>query len=73
MNLQDKEFSPACERNRDFILEILQEILPSQGTVLEIGCGTGQHAIHFARHLPHLEWQPVDRPATLRSLQAWSS
>jgi SAM-dependent methyltransferase len=52
--------SEACERNKDPILRILAGTLASSRSVLEIGSGTGQHAIHFAAHLPHLTWQPTD-------------
>ena len=43
------------------------------GTVLEIGAGTGQHAVHFAAHLPHLQWQPTDREENLAGIGAWVS
>ena len=49
-----KPHSEACERNRDPILNVLKQWLLSSGTLLEIGAGTGQHAAHFAQHLPHL-------------------
>ena len=63
--------SPAVARNRDPILEILARTLPRTGKVLEIASGTGEHAAHFARNLPHLVWQPTDRdPGALRSISA---
>lgn len=52
--------SEACERNKDPILQVLAGALASSRRVLEIGSGTGQHAVHFARHLSHLVWQPSD-------------
>lgn len=55
-------FSQACENNKTPILEVLRSVFESTATVLEIGTGTGQHAVHFARALPHLQWQPSDRP-----------
>lgn len=67
-----KQFAPACERNQDTILAVLREILPSTGSVLEIGSGTGQHAAYFAAHLPHLAWQPTDLPEHFASIRAWA-
>jgi SAM-dependent methyltransferase len=66
-----KQFSQACQRNQEPILEVLQEVLADAERVLEVGSGTGQHAVFFARHLPHLVWQPSDRPGSLDSVQAW--
>ena len=63
-------FSIAAERNRHPILERLQVLLPSTGTVLEIGSGTGQHATFFAEKLPNLLWQPSDREENLTGLEA---
>lgn len=58
-------FSQACENNKAPVLEVLREIFDSPARVLEIGTGTGQHAVHFARSLPHLQWQPSDHPDTV--------
>ena len=55
-------FSQACENNKAPILEALCKVLDMPARVLEIGTGTGQHAEHFARSLPHLQWQPSDHP-----------
>jgi cyclopropane fatty-acyl-phospholipid synthase-like methyltransferase len=63
-------FSEACERNKGPILGLLRDELAGCTRVLEIGSGTGQHAVHFARHLRHLEWQPTDRADYLRDLAA---
>ena len=52
--------SPAAERNKGPILEILARMLPAKGAVLEIASGTGQHLVHFAAALAGLEWQPSD-------------
>ena len=61
--------SEACERNKGPILEVLVRELAASRAVLEIGSGTGQHAVHFARHLPHLGWQPSERAAELGPLR----
>lgn len=64
--------SPAALRNRDPILAVLRDVLPSSGQVLEIASGSGEHVVHFARHLPHLSWQPSDPSAEARtSIVAW--
>ena len=60
--------SPACERNQEPILELLSQWLPPNAQVLEIGSGSGQHAIFFARTLAGLQWQPSDRRETLQDL-----
>lgn len=63
--------SPACERNRAPILDVLRTHLQDATRVLEIGSGTGQHAVHFAQGLPHLAWQPSDQPPHLEGITAW--
>ena len=63
-------FSDACERNKGPILAVLRAAFADRRRVLEIGSGTGQHAVHFARHLPHLQWQPTDRAEYLDGLAA---
>jgi len=60
-----KPHSQACENNKQPILECLREVFVEPGLVLEIGCGTGQHAEFLAAQLPHLQWQPSDHPSTL--------
>lgn len=61
-------FSQACENNKEPILAVLSRHFRTSGAVLEIGGGTGQHAVHFATHLPHLHWQSSDLPANLDML-----
>ena len=68
----EKPFSPACERNQGPILEILkQTILPSDRRLLEVGAGTGQHAVFMAPHFPWLEWYPTDLSANLFGMKKW--
>ena len=64
--------SPSAERNRAPISEVLSQVLPERGVVLEISSGTGQHVVHFARAMPNLIWQPSERDDDcLRSIVAW--
>ncbi|NUS38382.1 MAG: DUF938 domain-containing protein [Lysobacter sp.] len=67
----DKPFAPACERNREPILAVLRTHFAGARRVLEIGSGTGQHAVHFAAAMPWLEWQCSDVEANLPGIRAW--
>jgi SAM-dependent methyltransferase len=62
--------SDACERNKEPILSVLRACFADRAFVLEIGSGTGQHAVYFARHLPHLAWQPTEQLNYLPDLAA---
>jgi SAM-dependent methyltransferase len=68
-----KPFSEACERNRGPILDVLREAFATVDTVLEIGSGTGQHAVYFAQALPHLIWQTSDAEVEAHhpGIEAW--
>lgn len=67
-------YAPAVARNREPILDVLRAVLPAQGTMLEIASGSGEHVVHFARHLPHLTFQPSDPDQdALRSIAGWSA
>ncbi len=61
-------FSPACLRNQEPILRLLRQWIPAAARVLEVGSGSGQHAIHMARHLPGVRWQPSERNESLPGL-----
>ena len=63
-------FSEACERNKQPILAVLSRHLAGSPRVLEVGAGTGQHAVHFARHLERATWQPTERAEYLPGLAA---
>jgi hypothetical protein len=66
-----KPFSPSCERNRDPILAVLRTHFADRRRVLEIGSGTGQHAVHFATAMPWLVWQCSDDASALPGIRAW--
>lgn len=64
-----KRHAPATLRNREAIAEVLARELPTQGTVLEIASGTGEHAVYFSGLFPNLTWQPTDLdPEALESI-----
>ena len=66
-------FSPCAGRNRDVIRDAYLKTMPLAGTVLEIGAGTGEHAVHIAAAAPGLRWQPSDPDAGSRaSIAAWT-
>ena len=66
-----KPFSLACERNRDPIAAALDPWMTDRRRVLEIGSGTGQHAVFFAQRWPWLQWQPSDHPDHLAGIETW--
>lgn len=67
-----RPFSQACANNRAPILAVLERVFAERRHALEIGSGTGQHAVYFAPHLPHLVWQPSDLPEHLPGIRAWA-
>jgi len=68
----DRPFSQACENNKDPILSVLKNVFLQPMDVLEVGSGTGQHAAHMARHLPHLTWYTSDRLENHPGIRAWT-
>ncbi|MGB0936524.1 MAG: DUF938 domain-containing protein [Colwellia sp.] len=66
-----KPFSQACENNKHPILEVLKSALTNYKHVLEIGSGTGQHAVYFAEKLPYLTWQTSDLPVNHDGINQW--
>lgn len=72
MTSDTKQYAPATQRNREVILEVLLEVLPAKGTILEIASGTGEHAVFFAPHLKPRRWLPSDpNPLARDSVAAW--
>ncbi|QDF75131.1 MULTISPECIES: DUF938 domain-containing protein [Shewanella] len=68
MSLSQLPYSQSCENNKDPILAVLKQSFSQTRQVLEIGSGTGQHAVFFAQHLPHLTWYPSDQAEYLGPL-----
>ena len=66
-----KPYSPACERNQEPITNVLKPVFKSIKQVLEIGSGTGQHAVYCAGEMSWLQWQPTDIEENLPGIQAW--
>jgi cyclopropane fatty-acyl-phospholipid synthase-like methyltransferase len=66
-----KPFAESCEQNREPILAVLREVFAASRQVLEIGSGTGQHAVYFAPELPHLSWQTADVPQHHAGIRMW--
>lgn len=74
MTPQDaRKYAPATERNREPILEVLLQVLPESGTILEIASGTGEHAVFFASRLRDYLWLPTDvNPQSRASIISWT-
>lgn len=66
-----KLYSAACERNKEPILSVLKSRFAKTKTVLEIGSGSGQHAVYFGANMPHLTWYTADIPINHGSIRAW--
>lgn len=67
----NKPYSESCEQNRAPILALLREVFADRRQVLEIGSGTGQHAVYFGAELPHLQWQTSDVRVYHAGIEAW--
>jgi hypothetical protein len=71
-SLDRRRYAPATQRNREPILEVLRQVLPPTGTILEISSGTGEHAIFMAPQLAPRQWLPSDPdPDARASITAW--
>lgn len=69
----NKPFSQSCENNKHAILTVLKKHLNNDSCLLEIGSGTGQHAVYFAENLPKITWQTSDKPENHQGIQQWLS
>ena len=66
-----KQYSEACDENKAAILDVIRDEFSACCQVLEIGSGTGQHAVYFSGKMPHLSWQTSDRECNHASINAW--
>ncbi|MCU7834254.1 MAG: DUF938 domain-containing protein [gamma proteobacterium symbiont of Taylorina sp.] len=66
-----KPFSESCVQNQAVILKQLKLLCPHPANILEIGSGTGQHAVYFSKKMPHLEWYTSDRPENHPAIKLW--
>lgn len=67
----NKPYSESCDQNKDPILDVISPLLATATSVLEIGSGTGQHAIYFAQNMPHLKWFTSDCVSYLDGINLW--
>jgi len=67
----NKPHSASAERNREPILGVLRRYFADRRSVLEIGSGTGQHAVYFAQALPQLSWQTSELPEAVLGIRLW--
>lgn len=66
-----KPYSESCDQNRDPILAVIQPLFSGCKHLLEIGSGTGQHAVYFAQQMPHLIWHTSDRHENHAGIHMW--
>ncbi|MGH7885486.1 MAG: DUF938 domain-containing protein [Thermodesulfobacteriota bacterium] len=69
--LLEKPFSQVLENNKLLILKVLKNVFKDSKNVLEIGSGTGQHAVYFAKNLSYLTWQPSDKVENIAGMNLW--
>jgi len=67
----NKPYSESCDQNKKPILKVLQPLLAAASDVLEIGSGTGQHALYFSQMMPHLTWNTSDCAGYLAGINCW--
>ena len=71
--MQNKPYAESCEQNRGVILDVIQPLLVNSKSLLEIGSGTGQHAVYFSEKLPHIIWNSSDRTENIEAIKLWLS
>ena len=71
--MKNKPYAESCDQNRNAILDVIQPLLLNSRSLLEIGSGTGQHAVYFTEKLPHIIWNTSDRADNLEGIKLWLS
>ena len=71
--MKNKPYAESCDQNRNAILEVIQPLLVNASSLLEIGSGTGQHAVYFTEKLQHITWQTSDRAENIEGIKFWLS
>jgi len=71
--VKNKPYAESCDQNRNAILDVIQPLLLNSRSLLEIGSGTGQHAVYFSEKLPHIIWNTSDRTENLEGIKLWLS
>ena len=71
--MKNKPYAESCDQNRNAILDVIQPLLVNSRSLLEIGSGTGQHAVYFTEELPHVTWHSSDRAENLEGIKLWLS
>jgi len=66
-----KPFAESCEQNKHVIFEVIEKHFSGCQNILEVGSGTGQHAVFFASKLPHLLWQPSEQAENISGILQW--
>ena len=66
-----KPYAESCDINKEPILDVLRGVFADRRKVLELASGSGQHAVHFGRSLPHLTWQTSELAENHAGIQAW--
>lgn len=69
--MSQRPFSQACVNNQQPILEIIEPLFSEVDEVLEVGSGTGQHAVYFGKAMPHVRWQCSDQIENHAGINAW--
>ena len=67
----EKPYAESCDQNRGPILAVIKPLLENCSSVLEVGSGTGQHAIYFGEQMPHLQWHTSDRQQNHEGINMW--